>query len=590
MGKATSRAHCRRYVDVSARFRLLFRIASYSRATIHDHRARLTNPPLFLQPPPPSHTHTGTGTLCDRLTDDIIAHGGEVRLNYGIGTVVCEPVPDKPCPRYCPKCARYSYPKCSLHGPRVLVADAMGRQTRARACIIAVPLNCLPCFKFTPPLSETLKHASEMCNIGEITKSYVLSSCVGAAVDQVQSWPGATLSWVLNRYVDKLNKNTKEYALAAIAKAEPLGSSSIIINQEKDSAQHSHFVTTPVKSALLGKSSRDRGSSRADNKSVSSRSVGSEFEEGEGEWDEEGGESRADDKGTPRSFTFNAGDNDDAGKQKRGPKNEEDKDANEGEEDEDRYDEMSASADDPAADRSFRSPDDKSVSTAPHDDDESLGDDSIAVTESTQSTNTAGALSIVAPGNTVLLDRHDPFTTYMQLAEQGEVRYRGTGLDGDLAIGSVKDEREKVEEEFDQHGYKVRAYAILGVVGPPDQLGDKGQKLAPMLRKHHPTSRLHKIISHNWQRDRHLRGSQMAIRAGSTHLFAKAVDDARRPWETKNLMIAGSDVTDLWTGWLEGAVCSGRTAAEAITAFLNPPVPVANFTGKYYPGADPRRT
>jgi len=564
----------------------------------------------------------GMGTLCDRLVDDIIAHGGEIRLNHGVGTVVCEPVPEKPCPRYCPKCARYTYPMCSLHGPRVIVADAMGRQTRARACILAVPLNCLPCFKFTPPLVEALKHASEMCNIGEITKSYVLSSRVGAAVDQVQSWPGATMSWVLARFVEKLNKNTKEFAPAAIAKAPP--SMGRVPSSNGFEGSIALKNATPTKSALLGKSSRDRGASRADTKSVGSGSmdslgsahkgvtdVGEGEEEVEGDEGNEGNEGnegkrgdQADSKHTPRSDGQNAGSGNvsedgysDAkgcsgakGECGGGSGNDEGGDDNDDddEHEEDGYDKLSI-------DGTAMSPDDKSVSTAHHEDDESIDDpdDSSAVTEvteSTQSTRTTAALSVMGPGNTQLLDKHDPFTTFMQLAEEGEVRYKGTGMDDDQNIGSLKDEREKVEEEFDQHGYKVRAYAVIGVVGPQDELGDKGQKLAPLLRRHHPTSRLHKIITHNWQRDRHLRGSQMAIRAGSTHLFASAVEAASRPWETKNLIVAGSDVTDLWTGWLEGAVNSGHKAADTMTAFLNPPVPVANFTSRYTVGADPRRT
>ena len=56
--------------------------------------------------------------------------------------------------------------------------------------MVAVPLNCVPCFKFDPPLPEELRHAAEVVNVGDWTKAYVRAQAVGPAVHKTWGWPG----------------------------------------------------------------------------------------------------------------------------------------------------------------------------------------------------------------------------------------------------------------------------------------------------------------------------------------------------------------------------------------------------------------
>ena len=427
----------------------------------------------------------GMSTLAERMADEIISLGGEIRLNQGIGKIVCEPIPDGPCPRYCPKCAIYTYAKCSLHGPRVKVVNGMGRETRGRALLLACPLKCIPAMKFEPELPVCIKHASEVCNIGECTKAYVLASKIGAAVDRVQSWPGPASSFLRSRFVKKLNKDITDYAAGGIR-----------MNSEKaiDATADSKGQFTPPR---RGRGDKD----------------GAKYSGGSSNSDDDGG---------------------------------------------------------------------KSVSEYSEGTEETETDDDSTVM-------TAASSPSVRDGNTTSLNKKDAYTSLIQLAPQGEIRYEGSGDGDDRSIGTRT--AESVPDEFDENGYKVRAYAILGTLGPIDEIGVKGQKLAPLLRKHHPTSRLHKILSHDWRNDRHSRGSWMCLRAGTADLFNVCIQKCKQPWEhTKNFLIIGSDVTDGWTGWMEGALQSGQDGASQMSVFYNPPVPEANFTGRYTVGEDPRTT
>jgi len=421
----------------------------------------------------------GMTTLAERFADEIISLGGEIRLNQGIGQIICEPVPHGACPRYCPKCAMYTFPKCSLHGPRIRVVDGMGRETRGRALLLACPLKCIPAMRFEPELPVCIKHAAEVCNIGECTKAYVLASKIGGAVDRVQSWPGPATSFLRSRFVKKLNKNVSEYAAPDIGTPGGTMQQHMIANSKEQ--------LTPSRN---GRGAKD----------------GAKYS---------GGTDRSDDDHTTSTYS------------------------------------------------------------------EESECDSTVMTEASSPS--------VRDSNTASLNRKDPFTSIIELAPQGEIRYIGSGDSDDRSIGSAKSEI--VPEEFDENGYKVCAYAILGTIGPITEIGVKGQKLAPLLRKHHPTSRLHKILSHDWRCDRHVRGSWMCLRAGTTDLFNICTQKCKQPWEhTKNFMVIGSDVTDGWTGWMEGALQSGRDGASQISVFYNPPVPEANFTGRYTVGADPRTT
>ena len=99
------------------------------------------------------------------------------------------------------------------------------------------------------------------------------------------------------------------------------------------------------------------------------------------------------------------------------------------------------------------------------------------------------------------------------------------------------------------------------------------------------------MLTHNWKEDKNIRGSWFALRAGTAKLHSDACKHASQPWShTKNMVISGGDLSTGWTGWLEGAALNGTRSAEHMLHFLDPPVPVANFTGRYKVDEDPRPT
>jgi monoamine oxidase len=68
------------------------------------------------------------------------------------------------------------------------------------------------------------------------------------------------------------------------------------------------------------------------------------------------------------------------------------------------------------------------------------------------------------------------------------------------------------------------------------------------------------------------------LKPGTSLLHHEACVDALQPWkETKALTMCGSDFSFQWTGWLEGAVVSGKGASKNIDFYLNPPVTEKNF-------------
>ena len=141
----------------------------------------------------------GTTALCEALAAEIRSLGGEICLSAPIASVVCEETAKEAPLRWCAMCAVYTYPFCSLHGPRVVVVNGLGVSFRARACVVAVPLNCLPCIKFTPLLPDCLAHAAEVCNVGDTVKTWAMASEVGWDVDEVLSWPGVVHTYVKDR-------------------------------------------------------------------------------------------------------------------------------------------------------------------------------------------------------------------------------------------------------------------------------------------------------------------------------------------------------------------------------------------------------
>lgn len=141
----------------------------------------------------------GTGALCDAIWAEIRSLGGEIRFRCPIGAVLCEDTPKEAPLRWCAACALYTYPFCSMHGPRVLVVDGLGVVYRGRAVILAVPLNCIPCIKFNPPLPDDLAHCAEVSNIGDTSKTWLLATNVAGNIDEIVTWSGCVQSRVVCR-------------------------------------------------------------------------------------------------------------------------------------------------------------------------------------------------------------------------------------------------------------------------------------------------------------------------------------------------------------------------------------------------------
>jgi len=204
----------------------------------------------------------GTSALCEAMAAEIVSLGGEVRLRAPVASLVCEAVPVDPPLRWCAFCAVYSHPNCSLHGPRVMVYDGMGVPHRARAVVVAVPINCLPCLKFSPPLPHSLAHTAEVGNIGEAVKTWAIGSEVAFDVDEVLSWPGVVHSYVKNRGVAvTVASNT------STSSAANTSSSSSIAGDEADGGER------PQNSSSSSGSGSGRSNSRSGTPSRSRSSV-----------------------------------------------------------------------------------------------------------------------------------------------------------------------------------------------------------------------------------------------------------------------------------------------------------------------------
>lgn len=95
------------------------------------------------------------------------------------------------------------------------------------------------------------------------------------------------------------------------------------------------------------------------------------------------------------------------------------------------------------------------------------------------------------------------------------------------------------------------------------------KRMTRHLRKHHPTIKVHAVIEHDYSRDRWARGTGFITRSGTRSQHAEACRLALEPWShAKTLYIAGSDFSMGWSGWVEGAVASGKEVARLVSRNL----------------------
>jgi hypothetical protein len=102
-----------------------------------------------------------------------------------------------------------------------------------------------------------------------------------------------------------------------------------------------------------------------------------------------------------------------------------------------------------------------------------------------------------------------------------------------------------------------------------------------LLRRHHPTIRVHKVISHDFNADEWSRGNPLSIKSGCSLLFDDAAKQAKSPWgNVKTLYISGIDYSNLWSGSIEGGISSSKLAAIQMRDLINPIPPEMNFSRK----------
>lgn len=108
-------------------------------------------------------------------------------------------------------------------------------------------------------------------------------------------------------------------------------------------------------------------------------------------------------------------------------------------------------------------------------------------------------------------------------------------------------------------------HILVGFVSPPASL-DTGDDAAILraVREHLPEADVVATTLHDWNEDPFSLGTWMASRPGQLSTSARGllVPEGR-------LAFAGSDIATKWIGWMDGAVETGRMAAQVILAKLH---------------------
>ena len=157
-------------------------------------------------------------------------------------------------------------------------------------------------------------------------------------------------------------------------------------------------------------------------------------------------------------------------------------------------------------------------------------------------------------------------TESSQLKELTEITILAvTGLEDDLYhIDRTVSAEEDVESTIDFHSNDALSHQI-----------------EILLKKHHPTIHIHKIISHDFIGDEWCRGTALSIRAGFSLVFDDASKQAQSPWNNlKTLYIAGIDYSNFWPGSIEGAIQTAKEAAIQMRDMINPVPLEMNFNRK----------
>lgn len=480
---------------------------------------------------------SGLGTLAERIANEYFSLGGEIRFNIPIGSIICEPVPQEGSKRYCAICTRYSYPKCSLHGPRVRVVDGLGRQYRGRGCVVSTPLNCIPCFKFDPPLPVTLQHASEMCNMsGDSQKVWMLAKNLATDINCVQGWP------------DLIHSHVKEVFRDRHCRTESVEEADEEIEDE-ESKEGGGSVMSMLSgnSGKLQPQAQGKGSSsffvlRSESKDACEVEVPRVYQ--------------LDFTSTNHPQTLYMHEQQLLGQGKG--------------EDEGKSEAAEAEAAAAAAAQAKKKKKKKKKEVKGEKkarNEEESEDDEATFEQEAREREEAEVKELRRQKR-----RQSILDTKQARDRDDFAAGRRSSQEVDAMVAHAH------EEGVDNH---IRA--VVAGLGSKDLLGEMGEHAHRYLTKHHPSATAMALLSHDWKSDCNYRGGMFALRAGSAHLHAEACAQAQQPWEhTENLVISGGDVNMWWAGWIEGAVSNGKKSSKAMLHFLNPPVPVANHVERRY--------
>lgn len=110
-----------------------------------------------------------------------------------------------------------------------------------------------------------------------------------------------------------------------------------------------------------------------------------------------------------------------------------------------------------------------------------------------------------------------------------------------------------------QTEYRLPGHSILvGFVSPPSELDVMDHEaVVHAVHRHIPSANVVGSFAHDWHADPFAKGSWMVNPVGQLSSYATAL---RTP--EGRLTFAGSDIATRWIGWIDGAIETGRIAAD----------------------------
>jgi len=91
------------------------------------------------------------------------------------------------------------------------------------------------------------------------------------------------------------------------------------------------------------------------------------------------------------------------------------------------------------------------------------------------------------------------------------------------------------------------------------------------MKIHHPFAKVRKIVSFDYIGNPWSRGTNLAIKSGTTELFSTACKYSEYPYyPDRRVMTIGADTSPIWAGFMEGAAVSGKKAAKELREYLSP--------------------